>query len=209
MGAEPADPTKRLVEVVQSVLTSAAIVIAGGYAVYQAWTHRDTWQLANIDQSVEGRRLTPSLVWLTTSVKIHNEGKVLLQLPKAKFIIYQVAPVSPETIAAMNNGVMKFTGDGRIIDWPILCKYERTIDFRLEPSESDVLTVDALIPATVRTVKVFTFLGDPDDPQNGWERATVYDLSKGNDYLSKGSDNEGSKTDDPHGGTHLVCPHSQ
>ena len=175
---ESVDRTKRTTEIVQSVLTSVAILVGGLYALYQAWIHRDVWQLATLDQKIESRRISPDYVWLAISVNVKNEGKVLLNLPKAKVIIYRVTPPGPSVLDAIRNQKVSFTGQGRIIDWPIICQYERTINFMLEPSETDVLNVDALLPASIRTVKVFTFLGDSDDPKNGWERATIHDITK-------------------------------
>jgi hypothetical protein len=160
-------------------------VVAGGYALYQAWIHRDTWQIVTIDQKVDSRHMDSNYVWLTVSVSVRNDGKVLVLLPKAKMIIYGVLPASPEVRSAIRSQKLKFTGQGRIAEWPTICRFEHRIDFQLEPAETDVLTVDAFIPATWKTVKVFTFLGDQNYKSIGWERETVYDIPKEVDNESK------------------------
>ena len=194
------DPVKRRAELTQSVLTSAAIVIGGAYALYQAWIHRDTWQIVTLNQKIDSRRVDPQYVWLTVSVNIRNDGKVLARLPTAKMIIYGVSPASAEVTSAIRNKTLNFTAHGRIAEWPTICRYEHHIGFLLEPAESDVLTVDAFIPATWKTVKVFTFLGDVEDSGNGWERAMVYDIPKE-------VDNEANtQTRSPTGSVQPLCP---
>lgn len=179
MSDEKPDPVKRRFEIVQSALTSLAIIVGGGYALYQCSIHRDNWDLIAVDQKIESRRIDSQFIWLTASVSVRNDSKVAVKLPKAKVIFYQVLPAPAEVVTAIHDHKTNFTGDGKTVtDWPRLCTYEQNIGFQLEPSETDVLTVDAFIPATLRTVKVFTFMSDPQDPDTGWERSTIYDLPK-------------------------------
>lgn len=202
MGDKAPDPVRRRIELTQSVLTSVAILVGGAYALYQAWIHRDTWQIATLDQKVDSRRIDSQYVWLTISTHIRNDGKVLVRLPKAKVIIYRVLPASEKVVASIRDRSLNFTGGGRIADWPVLCRYERDIGFALEPGESDILTVEAFVPAYLKTVKIFTFLGDSDDPGNGWGRATVYDIPK------EGSNEAIAQPVGDSDSARLLCPHS-
>ena len=176
--ADTKSSLRRGAELVQSILTSVAIVVGGGYALYQSFIHRETAPIIDLTQEVTSRRVSSDYQWVHVEAIVHNIGKVAVTLPNAKILMQQILPLGAGTGEAVAQRKSPFSGSSRIVQWAPLCQFEHTIDFYLEPTEFDFVTFDAFIPAGVRTVKVFSFVPNPEKPKEGWQRTSIYDFPK-------------------------------
>ncbi len=155
---------KESANIAQSVATVIAIIVAGIWFVER----REASLKADITHTVIYRQIDDKQTWVRVSIEISNQGKRLLDLKYGLFGIHQVLPLESDDIPIVK--------DYRV-DWPLIgdhCK--RKLNIKIEPGEKDHLVHEFLIPRNVKTVEIYSYFQNPEIPDIGWSKSTIYDL---------------------------------
>ncbi|MCP4264452.1 MAG: hypothetical protein GY777_02565 [Candidatus Brocadiaceae bacterium] len=155
---------KESANIAQSVATVIAIIVAGIWFIER----RESSLKADITHTVVHREIDDKQIWVRVSIEISNKGKRLLDLKYGLFSIHQILPLEPVDIPILK--------DYRV-DWPLIgdhCK--RKLNIKIEPGEKDHLDHEFLIPRNVQTVEIYSYFQNPENPDIGWSKSTIYDL---------------------------------
>ncbi len=152
--------------IAQSVLTTIAIIAAGVWFLVQ----REAAPKANIEHTVIHREINDKETWVRVSIKISNQGKRLLDLKSGLFSIHQILPLESNDIPSLTD---------YIVPWPIIGKpCNLKLDIKIEPGEEDYIDHEFIIPHKIRTIEIYSYFENPENPGYGWSKSTVYDLKE-------------------------------
>ncbi len=157
---------KSMAGIAQSIATVIAIIVAGIWFIER----RETSLKVDITHTVIHRQIDDKQTWVRVSIEIFNQGKRLLDLESGLFSIHQILPLESDNIPILK--------DYRV-DWPLIsdpCK--RKLNIKIEPGEKDHLDHEFLIPRNVQTVEIYSYFQNPENPDIGWSKSTVYDFDK-------------------------------
>ncbi len=150
--------------IAQSVATVIAIIVAGIWFIER----REASLKADIIHTVIHRQIDDKQTWVRVSIKISNQGKRLLDLKSGLFSIHQILPLRSDDILGLNN---------YRVNWPLIGKpCKRELNTKIEPGEADHLDHEFIIPRNVQTVEIYSYFQNPENPDIGWSKSTVYDL---------------------------------
>jgi hypothetical protein len=134
-----------------------------------------------ISQVVTGKLLSPKWYWLRNSITTDNVGTSKIGISTIDIKIQQILPL-PHSASESN---LKFKrmmpADDVRIDWPIICRYARPFEVVIEPGESDTNDVDFIVPAWLKTLRVYAYLDNKFNTGYGWHAATIYNVTGAND----------------------------
>ena len=171
--------SKPFFELLQSVLTSLAIIV-GGFWTYRLFLEqRSSRPHLNIHHSVTSKVIYSGAVWLHLEVSLENAGDSLVSLKTEDVRIQQVLPLRPELQAWLAKGKNLVLPGSDAVAWPLVCRYEASFARQIEPKETDNLDFDFVIPAQLRTVRIYTYLQNEKSGKNalGWQLDSLYDLA--------------------------------
>jgi hypothetical protein len=177
---------KDLMAGIQSVATVIAL-LAGGWWTYQIFVlERETSPHANVTQVVTGKLISQKWYWIQISITAQNTGKSLVQFDDADIRVQQINPVPSNVEESIKNKKDPVEIPDLYIPWKGLCRYFRPYSIKLEAGESDTTEVEFLIPAWLKTVRIYTYLENTTDYSGwlfwrksnnyGWHTVTLYDL---------------------------------
>lgn len=167
---------KTLSSLVQSVLTSLAILGGGLWFLWQ----RQRFPRAEVSHSVSHWRIGRSQRVLHVAVTIVNKGNVLVQPTRGQVWVQQVLPAG-KAIRARFRSTQIFKDGALEVEWPLIA--ERPIEwkkgeFEIEPHETDRFAVDLIVPIHVRKVRIYSYLQNVAKRGRpiGWKVVTIVDL---------------------------------
>lgn len=185
---------------IQGIVTVLAVVVGGVWAYILFVRRRQRYPRANITQDLLHLDLADGKRLLRVTVRIKNEGEVLLSLASGFCRVQQLLPSSDD----LANALAALPND-RCVDsevaWPQLA--ERRVEFRrgereIEPGESDELCFDFIVDADVEVVSAYTYLKNVEKRRReiGWGATSVLDLrsalpAQGSGHASVGSRGSG------------------
>jgi hypothetical protein len=167
--------TETLLKIVQSAVTTAAILAAGAWFLMQG----EAEARANISHEVTHRPLDDRWTWVGLSVTVENAGNRRLDLERGIVRIQQVLPLDAALAGKLAAGESLM--DGTAIPWPRIGEsYELELHNQIQPKESDSsFHYDFVVPSNVRTVRLYSYFEQRADPPLGWGHATFYDIRDG------------------------------
>ena len=130
-------------------------------------------------------------------MNVVNSGSTLLTPEYAEVRVQQVIPVPQEIDALAQKGVDPVEVGETEYSWPMLVDRKWSWpagELEIEPGESDALHADFVIKASVRTVKVYAFVGNPQKKDEGLGWTATRLLSFGTADGSFGDGTGGSQT---------------
>jgi hypothetical protein len=177
---------KEIIELLQSVITIAAIVVGGVWTYRLFIEQRELKPHLNIRHAVVARVISPGVAWVHLTVTLENTGASLISLHRADVRVQQILPVGPAIQAALNAGKTRVGRKNNLVPWPGLCRYVTTPDLDIEPKETDNVEFDFLIPADVRSIRVYTYLENASATSKtrrmGWKLGSIHDISEAKAY---------------------------
>jgi len=176
---------KDLTDIIQAILTSAAILVGGSWSYLLFVRRRQRYPRANLKHEITHRTIGDGFVLLSVAATITNNGEVLLSLASAETRVQQVVPAPPDLLAAAKKGKDPVVEGETEVQWPPLCSRRSKWDkdqFQIEPGESDRIQYDFILKDDVITVGVYTYLKNEKVPKReiGWGVTTLYDLGPPN-----------------------------
>jgi len=179
---------KEKVEIVQAVVTMAALVV-GGYWTYNVFVkERRAFAHANIEQKISHVALTEKTTLLRVGVDLTNTGSSLMSIEEAIVRVQQILPLAScatepcartQVREALSNTVRK---DDQF-SWPLIG--ERELKFtktdEVEPGEKQTLDFEFAVPSSVKLVRVYTYFQNKqksgNDKELGWATSGYYDFA--------------------------------
>ena len=174
---------RNLAAIVQSAVTAFAILAGGGFAAYKLEVFRDFEPHLTIDHDISHRRVSDSYVHIAVSVTLRNTSRVRVDIIQGLFRLYQVAPLSDESVERLYAETYSGTEIPRA-NWPILFDSEfaraENVIF-VEPGGTHQETIDFFVTKDTESVAVYTHFENSlhtgtSQSGTGWYLATVYDI---------------------------------
>lgn len=191
MGVSVSD-AKIIVEALQSVVETMAIVVAGVWAYDRFIKNREDYPYPKIEQRCDHHVLDDNLIYLSVFVIVTNQGKTKLDLNGAKIIVRQVSPLLGEIKKILKDEKQNFDEDkirsgsvkeifvdqGQRLRWPTLgdreWKGERGKINELEPGQTREYQFDFLLLED--DVKIIEAISYFNNEKTAWEIGTLYSL---------------------------------
>ena len=171
---------KESMAILQALVTVAAIVVAGFYAVAKWELFRDFEPHLAISHSVNHRAIGENYVHLDVTVTLRNSSKVKVDLQKGFLLLQSISPITDEAIEGI---YAKAFSEGYVEEfgWPVLEEQYRVWERKqlvIEPGEAYSDVLEFIIANEINTIQVYTFYYDSrsSDNDKGWDMATVYDI---------------------------------
>ena len=173
------EAAQSIANLVESVLTSIAIVVAGVWGYFLFWRHRRMSLRADLELELthapfrDGRRL------LHVALGIVNKGVVLLQVRYAEIRVRQVRPIPANLVPDSGSDVDPIPAGATELPWPQIVGREWTSEqacVELEPDESDFLHADFVIRDDVSVIQLYAFVQNPRKAERsiGWTKTMLY-----------------------------------
>ena len=165
---------KDLTGIIQSALTTLAILAGGGFALYKLKQFRDLEPHLTISHSINHRPIGGSYVHIDVAFTLHNSSRVKVELREGFFVVQQIAPAFNDNTLLEQN--LLYPG------WPVLAEASFDLGeygFLLEPGQSLQDVLQFTVPRDVSTVLVHYFFYDnryTTDSRSGWGITEVYDI---------------------------------
>lgn len=160
---------------VSSLLTSAAIIVGGGWALKQYWKRRDPHPKARLRHAVTHRAVDATRIWIRVELTIENCGAGLLHLESGLTRISHVLPLRGPLPNRMSPPF------GRELAWPQLHGDEKDwTELKIEPGESDSVSYDFIVDGDVQTVLVYSHVDNRSHGTSafGWQTSTIYHIDQ-------------------------------
>ena len=170
-----------IVSIIQSVVTIAAIVVAGGFAIFKFRLFRAFQPHLSISQEVTHRFTDHAYVHLAVTVTLNNNSRVRVELNKARLLVQQVRPITAEELEDLYAEVF-VSGKVKNIQWRVLDEFQPTWPkgtFVVEPGESHKEVYEFIIASDIRTILVYAyFYNSKHSPGSaeGWTATTIHDI---------------------------------
>lgn len=143
-----------------------------------------------ISHKITDRKINENIVWINVSVKIHNIGKVPINIDSGYVTIQKIIPLSEDMIKNIKKYFYLKDRNSCIVNWPAACQhYEDKLNEKLfiEPGGVDRKSYEFLVPSDLKTIKVHSYFENPEKswwkfwekPKSiGWNEETIYDLKQ-------------------------------
>ena len=175
------------IDVVQSLVTIAAIAIGGLFAYYNRGLFRRTEPHLTITQDVSHRRINDQHVQIAVIATLRNGSNVKVEVRSSLCTLSQVAPLEPALVAALYDAGFGNVRESRTyrLGWPVLAVIPRDRSgdrLIIEPGASHQLVYEFIIASGVQSVAAVTVVSneryDAARPEraDGWTAYTVYDI---------------------------------
>lgn len=174
---------KDMVHVIQSLLTSAAITIGGIWTYFIFIKNRSNYPIINLSLSSKQFDIKEDKFLIHVSVKLENQGLVLLQSKEAELRLRQAKPLPTDVLDVIKGGYDPVPDDEQEILWPLVTERKWCWDndsFEIEPKESDTLYADFIIDSSVEIVEFYFHLKNStkSKKQLGWSITVMNNLSR-------------------------------
>ncbi len=159
-----------LSQIIQAVLTSAAILGAGYWFVARD-IGSTRMHIADIETSIHC--ISTSLILLNARIRIENVGDVPIKLQSSRFGVNEVLPGS-------KNFFLEPAGQPGDIHWPAISSFVRNFKkLTITPNESHFEEVDYLISSKYTLVELTAAFTESDLTKpnpTGWSRSHLVDM---------------------------------
>lgn len=184
---------KAWLSLVQSVLTITAIIVGAAWFAQQG----DPFAKATISHEITDRSIGEGHRWIHIAITIANPGKTMLALETGTIRIQQIKPLDSRGSAVLANAVSNGNANSvvskehYVVIWPApVEEYAPKLHVQIEPGESDTLNYEFVIPAEIKTIKVYSDFSErntgriwktyrrivnPDREGLRWHQTTIYD----------------------------------
>lgn len=173
-----------VVGILESFITAVGIVVAGVWTFLHFRRQRHGFPHASVHHSSHSFQLPDGRTLLRVEAKITNTGGVLVPLRYARTRIQHLFPL-PEHIAEMAAACADPVPQGDCeLPWTVLGAREWRLkagEGEIEPSESEVLNSDFILPAGVQQVLAYTYVSNhvKSDREVGWSDTVVISVGEG------------------------------
>ena len=174
---------KHEVGVVQSVITSVAILVGGAFAIFKFQLFRDFEPHLSISQEVSHRFISNKYTHIAVTSSLNNNSRVRVELTEGFFRVQQILPITDEEVEKLYSQVFS---DNKYedIQWPTLDDLQRTsANSRLivEPGESHQETCEFIISSDVKSILLYTYFYNSkyyptSQSAEGWAATTAHDI---------------------------------
>lgn len=173
------------VGIVQSVITSVAILVGGAFAIFKFQLFRDFEPHLSISQEVSHRFISEEYVHIAVTSTLNNNSRVRVELTSGFFRVQQILPVTDEEVERLYAQVFS-DKEYEDIQWPTLDEFQRTSTNNrlvIEPGESHQETCEFIMSSEVKSVLVYTYFynsrhSSGSQSAEGWAATTVHDIIK-------------------------------
>jgi len=168
----------------QVLLSMLAIVVGGIWAYLLFVKRRQRYPRANVTQQIGHYPLPNNKVLLRATVRICNEGEILLSLVSGFSRVQQMIPCSDDLCEVLR---VRDDSDEQCepeAEWPLLSerklKFEKS-EREIEPGEIDELHFDFIIDSDVQVIVIYSYLKNVKKRRReiGWNVTSIYDLRSG------------------------------
>jgi hypothetical protein len=142
------------------VVTSAAIVIGGGWAYWKFFRERLRWPRAEVEILLDECLLAPDCNLVSIRVKVKNAGQGLMQVDEMWVDLRQVLPLRSDTQEAIRSGGQYDVTTVKA-EWPSIKELERKWTrgpAELEPGETECFSFDFFVDPAIEVVMVYAFV---------------------------------------------------
>lgn len=161
--------------VLQSSLTVAAIIAAGLWF----WWQGEFRERLNVDHDFQCRQLTSKWVWIHLAMDIENVGRRDVDLQTVKVWTQKIVPMDKDFRDQLLKKQHLVDPETGRVQWRVIDKTrEIQLERKIAPGESDQQTAEFIVPSRVRTVRLYSYLEQPDSSKPGWETASIHSISE-------------------------------
>lgn len=190
---------KDLSGIIQSLLTSAGIIIAGVWTYLLFIRQRLHFPKVKINLSVTDTILPNENRLVHAEIKIENVGSVILCSDYAELRLRQVVPVPKEINTIIEDGKDPVQLGNSEIVWPMLFNREWKWEskcFEIEPGEPDSLHADYIIPEDIKVIEFYCFIANAKKKRHGlgWAVTQLHELNLMGGKMAEKTQKDGDKT---------------
>lgn len=173
---------KEIVDVTQSILTSAAIIIGGIWSYMLFIKKRQKYPRADISHQITHAILSKSKILLRVKTILRNKGDVLLALSSGEVRLQQIFPLQPG-FAHQIDQIDPVPENKSEVEWPLLgvrSFYWIKGECELEPGEQDCFIAEFICDAKIELVSVYSYFQNVKKYNRdiGWGITTLYKIDK-------------------------------
>jgi hypothetical protein len=177
---EIAGIAKDLTGALQSVATIIALFI-GGLWTFRAFVKgRGNYPRAKLEHLISHRRLPNRTSLLIVDISVENIGPVAIPLRSADTWVQQILPLPSAVQSRIDEGHDFLEGDKHEGAWKLLGTIHKREfvkhDYVVDCGERDQYRHNFLLPESVQTIQVYTYL-QPAKGGSGWKLKTTYDVN--------------------------------
>lgn len=152
---------------IQALVTSAAILVGGGWALAKFGWRRERYPKAILQHTALITRLDEQRFFCRIDLTINNCGSKLICLESILSRIQQIEPL-PNT----GDGIFEPdpTSAAPEIEWPALQTRDHSFgngERQIEPGESDTLQFDYILPVGVNTIQAYSYVSNRTTKRKG------------------------------------------
>jgi hypothetical protein len=182
--SEAREKWKDYTAIVQSIVTVIAFGIAAAWAIYVFFHQRQDSPRLQITQRVAHLKLSESYNLILVDSNFNNTGPVVVKLRRGRLRTVKVLPLDDEQKKKVINFATLADSDKKVARWwpdaaqPIPWKWgdnEKVI----EPGETEHVHSEIVVPASVRSLLVVTYVSDLAEESKedlGWSAVDMYQL---------------------------------
>lgn len=183
---------KDVLEVVQAVLTSMAILAAAIWTYMLFVKKRQRYPRINVQHEIKHWPISPEQYLLRVVIRISNIGEVLLPLESVTVRVQQIRPWRNDALGTIDELRNNMAADTSELDWPVLddreTKWDKGVQ-EIEPAEDDEIVYDFVMDKEVEAVSVYSYVKNAykkrplikrwQSREIGWNTTTVHEISSG------------------------------
>jgi hypothetical protein len=163
------DSTPTALQLIESALTSAAIIVGGVWAYFLFWKRRINYPRVALEIEITSAVLPQFKRLVHITLRIENRSDILVSLDRAQVRLRQVVPTPVAFDQALVPGIDPIPPGHVQFPWPAIVQRDWTFSpkLELEPGESDSLDADFVIEASVKVAEVYAFVPNPRKTKTG------------------------------------------
>lgn len=176
------DEWKTAAEAIQAMATTLGFIVAALWTYLVFIRNRQTYPRAKLRMQAALKPLSSTTDLLHVVVFVDNVGGVLLKLVGASARVDEVLPLQAELAAqlAQHSDKLRRAGETEI-RWPAMDRCEPqwlNSPYEIEPSESENIHFDFLIPSSANTVEIYVHFQNESKAGRdiGWDLTALYDI---------------------------------
>jgi hypothetical protein len=183
---------KDVSELVEAVLTSAAIVAAAIWTYMLFVKKRQKYPRIKVEHEETHWAVSPDEYLLRVAVRILNIGEVLVPVESVSVRIQQIRPWRNDALGSIVEARRELTLGTSQLGWPVLderkCEWRRGVQ-EIEPGEKDEFIYDFIVDKGVEAVSVYSYVKNAYkklhpirrwriEEEIGWNTTTVHELDQ-------------------------------
>ena len=152
-----------IIDNVESVVTVAAILIAGFFAWRNGIIFRHRSPHININHEISHRALSEGYNHLAVTLNLHNGSNVKVEFRDALFVLQVLAPMPDAEVEGLYYDVSEY----QQVEEPFAVQWDKLEEiwsrwgkdeFTVEPGETAAHTIEFVVPLDVASVLITTYL---------------------------------------------------